>query len=306
MSDFGVYDDEMLNNRFSDQDVERLLSGGMPEDEDLAGLAPILETLHGGERRPLPEERIARFAAQAAEIAMSTRPEPAGTAVPERTTTRSRRFVLALRQKMATGLAAALLLSGMTGVAVASNHAAPGDPLYGLDRALEAVGIGDGGAAERIAEAQVLFNQGQIAEAVAHAAEAVEVTKIEGESEIEANIEAITSEEASDALLTAAEKLRGNTDGSDHAIDVRNNVATLLEYMATTTDTGSDFGQGVAALARQISPAPEVLPDEADDAADNGADNAENAAEESEDAPPEDVPAGPPESVPPSNTTGRP
>lgn len=303
MSDLGVYDDEMLNNRFSDQDVERLLSGGMPEDEDLADLAPILEALHGGARRPLPEERIARFAAQAAEIATSTRP----TAVPVRTTTRSRRFVLALRQKMATGLAAALLLSGMTGVAVASNHAAPGDALYGLDRALEAVGIGDGGAAERIAEAQALFNEGQVAEAVAHSAEAVEVTPIQGGSEIEANIEAITSEEASEALLTAAESLRDNTDGSDHPIAVRNSVATLLEYMATTEDTGDDFGQEVASLARQISPAPEALPDTADEAADAGADNAENAAEESEDAPPEDVPSGPPpDSVPPNDMTGRP
>lgn len=305
MSDFGVYDDEMLNNRFSDQDVERLLSGGMPEDEDLAGLTPILETLHGGERRPLPEERIARFAAQAAEIATSTRPELAGTAVPERTATRSRRFVWALRQKMATGLAAALLLSGMTGVAAASNGAAPGDILYGLDRALEEVGFLDGGAAERIAEAQSLFNEGQVADAVAHAAEAVQV-EIDGD--VEANVEVMTSQEASDALISAADRLRLLSNDDDASIevigdDVLVNVADLLRYIAEPgEDTGSDFGQEVASRARQIS-------GESNEAADTGADNADNAdnaAEESEDAPPEDVPAGPPDSVPPSNTTGRP
>jgi hypothetical protein len=300
MSDFDVYDNEMLNNRFSDQDVESLLSGQMPEDEDLARLAPIVEALHGRHRVTPSKDGVARFAARAAEIAISTRPAPAGTAVPARATTRSRRFVLALRTKMATGLAALLLLSGMTGVAVASNGAAPGGILYGIDQALEAIGIGDGGAEERIAEAQALFNDGQVAEALAHAALAVEVD-LEGDSELE-NIEVMTAEEATDALLAVVEKLTlDEIEANEYAAIVVSNVADLLNYIATTEDTGSTFGENVASMARDISPAPEELPDTAEEAAENGAENSDNAAEESEDAePPDEVPAGPPDSVPPT------
>jgi hypothetical protein len=42
----------------------------------------------------------------------------------------------------------------MSGVAVAANRAAPGDALYGIDRALEKIGIGAGGAQERLAGAK--------------------------------------------------------------------------------------------------------------------------------------------------------
>ena len=150
---------------------------------------------------------------------------------------------------------AGILLAGMTGIAVASNGAAPGDVLYGLDRALEAVGIANGAAAERIAEAQALFASGQVAEAVTHAAEAAE------------DIEELGADEAVDALLDTADRLRSNENGSDHAVEVRSRVAAMLEYIATTEDTGRDFGQGVADMARGISGA-DVEPESADAAGD--------------------------------------
>ncbi len=55
--------------------------------------------------------------------------------------------------RLAAGAAALLVavtLSG--GLAYAANGAKPGDFLYGLDRALEVIGIGDGGADERLRE----------------------------------------------------------------------------------------------------------------------------------------------------------
>lgn len=297
MSEFGVYEDEMLN-RFSDQDVELLLSGRMPESEDLARLAPILEALHAHRSSP-SEERVTRFAAKAAEIAVSTGQDRADPANPERAATRPRRFVLALRQKMATGLAAVLLLSGMTGVAVASDHAAPGDALYGLDRALEAVGVGDGGAAERIAESQALFQSGRVADAIAHAAEAVEVSG--------GDVEVLSPEasSASTALGDAAAKVAdgGDVETENESELVRQQVASMLETMALmmqdTDFDGEAFGQEVAEMARgiggdsggepenQTQGSAEDGLDTADEATDNagdGLDTARDAGDEAEEA----------------------
>ncbi|MBW3666587.1 MAG: hypothetical protein KY394_03220 [Actinobacteria bacterium] len=278
--------------RFSDQDVELLLSGRMPESEDLARLAPILEALHA-RRSSLSEERVSRFAAKAAEIAISTRQDRAHPAAPERAATRPRRFVLALRQKMATGLAAVLLLSGMTGVAVASDHSAPGDALYGLDRALEAVGVGDGGAVERIAEAQALFQSGRIAEAIAHAAEAVPAVEDDGlvevviddQVEVEGELETsqIGSSNAADALFAAAAQVQ-NGDGDDESELVRQQVASMLAAMALmmqdTEFDGEAFGQQVAEMARGIGGDNEGEPEnEAQGSADDGLDTADEATD---------------------------
>ena len=52
------------------------------------------------------------------------------------------------------------MIVGMTGVAVASDSAVPGDWNYGIDRALEAVGIGEGGAAERLQELAAIRKDG--------------------------------------------------------------------------------------------------------------------------------------------------
>ena len=50
---------------------------------------------------------------------------------------------------LASSLAVVLAFSG---VAMAADGASPGDLLYGVDRALESVGIGAGGIDERLAE----------------------------------------------------------------------------------------------------------------------------------------------------------
>lgn len=266
MSEFGVYEDEMLK-KFSDQEIDCLLSGNTPESEELARLAPILLALH--QQTALPSEnRVAAFAAEAAALARSARPKQSAT--PGRTLTRPRRFALALRQKMATGLTAALLLSGLTGVAVASNDAAPGDPLFGVDQLLEDIGIGDGEAAERIAEAQELFKRGQVAEAIGHAAQAVEVT--------EGGVVVFSPESAnaSTALEQAAAKVASGGD----ADSANASVADMLEEMALMMQNpdfdGRDFGTAVAEMARGIG-------GDNGDAGDNGADNAAAGSENAED-----------------------
>ena len=45
--------------------------------------------------------------------------------------------------------AATVFLGGTSGLAIAADGAKPGDPLYGIDRAFEAIGIGAGEAEER-------------------------------------------------------------------------------------------------------------------------------------------------------------
>lgn len=323
MSEFDVYDYEMPNSRFSDVDVERLLSGRVPEDETLARLAKLVERLQAEHSRLPEEERVATFAAEAARIAESTRPDDAGAAVAMRHTSRSRRFNLAMRRKLATSIAAAVLLSGMTGVAVAADDAAPGDALYGLDRALEAVSLGDGGPGERIAEAQTLFAQGKVAEAIAHAAEAVEAEEEEDTGDDVAG--------AADALLKAADEVQ-NGDADAESQDVRDAVAAMLRAMSEMIGDpdfeGATFGQSVSEMARGIGGPPDdvELPEEAEDAVDKAKDAADDAADGAKDAadaaadaldraadeaereaeeeagdagPPEGVPGGPPEGVPP-------
>ena len=53
------------------------------------------------------------------------------------------------------------------GVAYGANGPVPGDTLYGLDAALENVGIGGGGLEERLSEAGELIDDGQVDEGCA-------------------------------------------------------------------------------------------------------------------------------------------
>lgn len=290
MSDFDVNQSEMTN-RFSDQDIERLYSGETPEDESLARLAAHLDAWHAVFERVPSDEEVTTFAAEAAEIAASTTPTPDPRANPAAVVSPLMRFKSTLRQKLATGLAAVVLLSGMTGVGVASDAAAPGDTLYGLDQTLEAIGILDGGAAERIAEAQSLFNDGLVAEAIGHATRAVEATDATGDRF------SPESSKAAEALTIAADSVMG--EGVEPSEDVRNAVAAMLAEMATMIEDrqidGATFGESVSNLAKEIAGAPGGLPD----AADNAADEAGEARENGEGVgPPEDVPADPPQGTP--------
>jgi hypothetical protein len=128
------------------------------------------------------------------------------------------RLIGRLRRRAATTAAAVVLaFSGLGGVAYAANGAAPGDFLYGLDRALEAVGVGNGGTAERLAEVKAL-------------------------------VEGAGSEAAQSALLAAAERIA--TLGEGEAAGPPEGVADLLTYLSENIDAID--GQAVAELARAI------------------------------------------------------
>lgn len=130
---------------------------------------------------------------------------------------------------------------GLSGVALAANGAVPGDTLFGIDRALETVGIGNGGNAERLNEVKALIDQGRADRGLEHAAGIVE-----GDTGAQA------------ALLAAAERIRGLDQAASHE-----GVATLLTYLSE--NVGSVDGATVAELARAVrgnDPAgpPEAVP----------------------------------------------
>jgi hypothetical protein len=232
---------------------------------------------------------VVRFATKAAEVAQAAEPVP--TINSARRQERSG-WLPSLSRGLATGVASLLVFSGMTAIAIASNGAAPGDALYGIDRALEAVGIGDGAAVERITEARVLFDRGEVAAAIDHASEAV--------SEDDDGVTDFSPEasNAAAALETAADKVQANDQAQSQ--QVRNAVAAMLAEMAAMLQDpaieGKDFGQKVAEMAGTIG----------------GKDNAgppENTpgAPENDPGPPEDKPE-PPESPPgkPEGTPAKP
>jgi hypothetical protein len=130
-------------------------------------------------------------------------------------------------------------------MALAANGAAPGNALYGLDRALERVGIGAGSIDERLDEAIVMAAQGRSGEAVEHVIEAL--GHHAGDS----------SAVALGALTVASEDLVHIEDTAHAASTANIRVSALLTYIAENIGVGEgtdgrEFGQGVAQLARDI------------------------------------------------------
>jgi hypothetical protein len=276
-----VYRGDMRFGRPSDRDIERLLAGEAPHDAELAELLPLVRALRTEASRPPSDPAVEQLAASASEIVRRTRSTEATT--PERRVVPSRPTrTTTMRWRLAAGLAAVMILGGATGVVAAADGSAPGSPLYGLDRALEVVGLGAGGAHERLQEASALAHGGQDADAVEHAADAI------------AQNPDPVNEAALEALSTVADKLRSIEQGSEHADQVRQRVAAMLDWMASTDVRGRDFGQTVADMAQGIS--------------DGGASGNEGGPPDDVPAgPPDDVPAGPPDDVPagpPDDTPG--
>lgn len=231
-----VYDGDMTEPRFPAEDLERLVAGVEPESDELSRLAASLRVWQAEFSFSPSEAEILRVAARAAAIA-SEAPIPA-TEVTEK----AARGLRWLRYKLATGLAVVLALSGMTGIAAAaSDSAVPGDMLYGIDRALEAVGINDGDVVERIAEAQALFNRGEEADAVAHLADSL--------------AEEAGGSSAADALLEVAKRLE-TTESTTNDVEVSAKVAEMLAWMADAKEnaelSGREFGQEIAKKAKEI------------------------------------------------------
>jgi hypothetical protein len=142
-------------------------------------------------------------------------------------------------QRVAFAGAVFLVLVGLSpGLAYAADGAKPGDLLYGLDMAFEAVGFDNGGAAERLSEVEALIAAGAVADGLHHASHL-----FDGQP---------GSDEARAALTAAAVRLEaaGDSGGSQAA-----QVAGLIGYLhrALSSVAGID-AQTVAGMARDLGP----------------------------------------------------
>ncbi len=222
-----------------DSEVDRLFSGHYPEDERLAGLVPLVRALrHAAATSPSQQEAM-RVAREAARLASSARPTPTTTRKAPRNASRIRFTRPGARLAGALG-ALVILLTASGGVAYAADQAIPGDPLYGLDTALEDLGLGSGGLHERLFESSALVQRGQVGLGLVTAAEAI-ARYSPGDDD---------ARQAADILRAAAQAASGGQGTS--SAEVRAGVADKLLLMADGELSGCELGQAVAALARGL------------------------------------------------------
>ena len=260
----------MEHTEFTDEQIERLLAG--QDSDEFGSLGVALAALRNIEAPEIAVGPITKSA-----VAVAIKSAPHGVRVDSAT---SPSFFSSLRQRAAAiAVGATVMLSSTGGLAVAADGAKPGDFLYGVDRALETIGIGNGNDIERLEEAQALINAGDVPRGLRHAAEAVEREE--------------TENGASAALLDAADRVRSGR--SEQSAATREQVATLLTYISE--NAGSIDGQQVAELAREIG-APEAdnpsgpsvdTPTDPPGRADHAPGPPDHAP-----GPPEDSPADPP------------
>jgi hypothetical protein len=272
VSDFDDYPDDMMRfATFSDGDVERVLDGTADAPE-LADLASFLEGLRREAAVQVDEDAVLRYVSGAAAV---TAAEPgrvgAGASVAVAVSNSEGKSGMAtsvrLRRALAATVSAVVLFGSVSGVALAADGADPGDGLYGIDRALERVGIGNGGVEERLEEARTLAGRGDVALGLRHAAAAFEDEaaddpsggEVEGEGSGGDDIgdgapgggepagDGATSN-AGEALLAAAETVR--SAGAERSQEVRDGVAALLTYLSE--NVGTVDGAMVAVLAQDI------------------------------------------------------
>jgi len=224
----------------STDNAERLLSGA-PTDGGLDDLALLIGALRTAASPAVDSAFVDRVAIEAAAIAHRSQDRPAITAP-------TAKVRLRLRHRVATVAAAITLVLGSgAGVAIAADGAAPGDALYGLDRALERIGLGGGGAAERLQEAADLATAGQLARSLEHAAEVVAASH-DGEP-------GHVSDAATEALRTAAERVSTIVapNGGTTSEQVHTAVADVLTYLSD--NVGDVDGRKVAELSQLIGAA---------------------------------------------------
>ena len=175
MGRFGDYRDNVLSLRSTDREIELLLTGKTTGSDELADLEVFVAALAQPTSHPHDSSHMAT--ALAARARSSARP-------PARS-----------RYKRLVVLGATLaVLTGLSGVALASDRAVPGDLLYGLDRAMESVGIGAGGIAERTAEFTVLLRRGDEAEAFAFLEEEIQKASTTDAAPVREHLEAARDE----------------------------------------------------------------------------------------------------------------
>jgi hypothetical protein len=226
----GDYRDEMRTRRLLDREIERLLAGVHVGDRDLALLTPLVEGLRSTVGYQPGESEVRSFAARAAAVVLD-RPQP----VADTDASHRYRRGAGLTPRLAVTALALVVVPATAGAALAADSAIPGEPLYGLDRAFESVGIGSGSAGERLDEAVQMAADGRIDEALEHAVVALQTHDGEGTD--------VLAGQTLETISAAAADPSG--------------VAALLAYISENVGKGvgadgREFGQGVAELAREI------------------------------------------------------
>lgn len=212
---------DMSDTHLTDREVELILAGTRTGSDELANL----ERFVAGLSRTTPPRDAEHMPTVLAATARSTR--------------RTRGL-----RRMATIAASAALLVAMSGVAMAADSAAPGDVLYGIDRTLEAIGIGDGGVGERLDEFDVLLERGNEEEAFEFLDEVIADSPEAEASEASQHLEA-----AVNSKPTAKE----NNGGNEQALESSPGQATSTERRSdnqTSTDAEPATGPGGRAVGQ--------------------------------------------------------
>lgn len=243
MSLFDDYRYDVTDTEFVDQDVERLISGESPRDPELASLTHWIEALRSY-RTVVPSIGAPEQLVVTAAAAVRSGQKAHLDLVPVRTDVRPDRRPSWLATRAAAALATFILLIGVSAVAFAAHVSIPGDALYGLDRALEALGIGDGSITERLVEADTLVAGGDDLGAFALLGEIIEretdIGNDAAASIVQRHLEDVTMATSSDsvAALEKVERLRV-------FIEENKGVGVGLD--------GDDFSEGLTSIVRDGS-----------------------------------------------------
>lgn len=204
---------ETIGTVLIDRDLDRLIAGEPPLDDDLTPLTEFVKALSGFANTPVSDEFVDEHAA----LAASTMREmlDRSPSVPPATSSLRTRW-LAVRNKTTAALTSLVMLTGITGVAWASDAAVPGDWNYGIDRALEVIGIGAGGARERLLELSSVEDPNGDATLYV-AGDQPQQTIQEGDAPV--------------GLANAAQRVVANDNGGERSEFVHAGVALLLDYL---------------------------------------------------------------------------
>ncbi len=232
----GVGDNgDVMRESWSAEDTEAVLRGRPPVSAYAARLGPAIASLRSRAHGTTDPSTVAAMASLLAETSRESLAGANRSSI-RRAKPASPRTATPWRRRISLAGAVAILASaGLAGTAAAADGAAPGDALYSVDRAFEAVGIGAGGSHERLSESAKLVEGGKVDEALHHAAEAL---KDEGDAS------------SSAALVAAAEQLAAN--GSENSAEVHARVAEMIRWMSQADVKGPEFGQAVSSYARGL------------------------------------------------------
>ena len=229
-----------------DRALDLLIDGKQPYNSDLVPLRSFVNTLSSFGVTELSPGFSEDHAAEGAAMA---RARLSDTTVPLST---GRRLTLGLKRRVTAAAVSLMMIVGMTGVAWAADSAVPGDWNYGIHRALESLGIGAGGAEERLQELAVIREDGHV--------RGVGVASRSGRDSV------ASSDDPAVGLGKAEATVAATTRGSPRATDVGEAVSVLLDYLAnpagerpTISELAQQFKQ---ALGSSGSNRPEVNPGE--------------------------------------------